>query len=314
MRHFIQYHNLAERGLPPGAWSERPQRIAIESRRAAIQAAVGGTVFLLGGYGRPRHFHLWQAVKIEQVSREPSGVWSASGLTQMQGLPRRLSGRDFTAFQKSCAGFVGFRQIDELPYCRTLQRLAQERPTEEEFIRETRTTLPCPLPDREGSWLLNNSHRACRKLFAQQLLQRGSLPANDRLMLEKLFAVQDQEAALTEPDVALSVRQPHAAAILVGRKLIEYRSTPTNRRGRVWIYAPAARYQPDDEARWLCDYGLATLAADDLIFGHVVGNVEIVDCEQRGPRDFHWHLARPRFLLHPFRPRQMPQPVWFRPR
>jgi hypothetical protein len=36
---------------------------------------------------------------------------------------------------------------------------------------------------------------------------------------------------------ALSIRQPYAEKILRGRKKIEYRSMPTNKRERVYIYA-----------------------------------------------------------------------------
>jgi len=36
---------------------------------------------------------------------------------------------------------------------------------------------------------------------------------------------------------ALSIRQPHAEAIMRGIKKIEYRSGPTKTRGRIHIYA-----------------------------------------------------------------------------
>ena len=36
--------------------------------------------------------------------------------------------------------------------------------------------------------------------------------------------------------VALSIRQPHVEQILRGKKKIEYRSMPTNKRERVYIY------------------------------------------------------------------------------
>jgi predicted transcriptional regulator len=36
---------------------------------------------------------------------------------------------------------------------------------------------------------------------------------------------------------ALSIRQPHAEQTLRGKKKIEYRSMPTNKRERVYIYA-----------------------------------------------------------------------------
>jgi hypothetical protein len=36
---------------------------------------------------------------------------------------------------------------------------------------------------------------------------------------------------------ALSLRQPHAEQVLRGKKKIEYRSMPTSKRERVYIYA-----------------------------------------------------------------------------
>jgi len=38
--------------------------------------------------------------------------------------PHPLAGDDFEAFKKSCANFVGFRNIDGLPFAETLKKLA----------------------------------------------------------------------------------------------------------------------------------------------------------------------------------------------
>jgi hypothetical protein len=50
----------------------------------------------------------------------------------------------------------------------------------------------------------------------------------------------------------------------------------------------------------------------DLMTGVLVGTVEIIDCSGK-PRDYKWHLARPRRLKCPVRPAKHPQPAWFNP-
>ena len=105
---------------------------------------------------------------------------------------------------------------------------------------------------------------------------------------------------------ALSVMQPFAEQILLGIKRYEYRSRRTHRRGRVYLYASERRHE--DAAEWdRLGSGI------DVRFGHVIGTIEIVDCDWSA-RDncFRWHLRNPR-RLPPKRPRNQPQPVWFYP-
>ena len=52
---------------------------------------------------------------------------------------------------------------------------------------------------------------------------------------------------------ALSIRQPHAEAILRGVKTTEYRSRATKIRGRIYIYASLGRYGPEVEAEMMAD-------------------------------------------------------------
>jgi ASCH domain len=108
-----------------------------------------------------------------------------------------------------------------------------------------------------------------------------------------------------EPEIALSVRQPYAELILRGTKKIEYRSVPTSKRERVYIYASLQRGPADD-------FKGANLKAGDLPTGVIVGTVEIQECKGK-PGDYHWHLARPQRLKTLIKPRKHPQPVWFRP-
>ncbi len=49
---------------------------------------------------------------------------------------------------------------------------------------------------------------------------------------------------------ALSVRQPHAEAIMRGVKPLEFRSGPTNLRERIHIYASLGRYNLAYAGKW----------------------------------------------------------------
>jgi len=104
---------------------------------------------------------------------------------------------------------------------------------------------------------------------------------------------------------ALSIRQPYVERIMRGEKTIEYRSQPTKVRGRVYIYASLKPAQEQE---------FATLSAKpgDFPTGVIVGTVEIVDCTNRDGA-YEWHLARPKRLARPLKPRNKPQPVWFYP-
>ena len=108
-----------------------------------------------------------------------------------------------------------------------------------------------------------------------------------------------------KPEMALSLRQPFAELILRGKKKIEYRSVPTTKRERVYIYA-SLQPGPKD------DFRAADLEVGDLPTGVLVGTVEIQECRGK-PGDYHWHLARPERLKLPIKPRKHPQPLWFRP-
>lgn len=106
--------------------------------------------------------------------------------------------------------------------------------------------------------------------------------------------------------LALSIRQPWAELILRGIKVAEFRSFATHKRGRVMIYASEG--QGADETRELARRGLGQLPV-----GKIVGSAEIVGCTNRGRRDFAWALRRPMRLGTPRRPKNHPQPSYFRP-
>ena len=107
---------------------------------------------------------------------------------------------------------------------------------------------------------------------------------------------------------ALSVRQPHAEAIMRGVKKIEYRSGLTKVRGRVYVYASQRRYSAADEAKWMCEYGIKDVSCDDLPRGVLIGTVELHDCDGGD-----WRLRKPERARRLLTPKKRPQPAWFYP-
>jgi predicted transcriptional regulator len=104
---------------------------------------------------------------------------------------------------------------------------------------------------------------------------------------------------------ALSLQQPNAEQILRGKKKIEYRSMPTSKRERVFIYASK---RPHTKLSWK-EIGLKP---GDLPTGKIVGTVEVVGCRKvRG--EYEWDLAKPIRLKRPIKPKNQPQPAWFYP-
>ena len=104
---------------------------------------------------------------------------------------------------------------------------------------------------------------------------------------------------------ALSLRQPNAEQILRGKKKIEYRNMPTNKRERVYVYASIT---PADQEAW-DEIGKEP---GDLRTGVIVGTVEVVGCRKvRG--EYEWDLAKPIRLKRALKPKNHPQPSWFYP-
>jgi hypothetical protein len=117
------------------------------------------------------------------------------------------------------------------------------------------------------------------------------------------------ESKSTEPILrALSVRQPYAEQILLGKKKFEYRSTNSNIRERVYLYASKGKV--DDPAEWR----KAGAKPDSLPTGVIVGSVEIVDSTfDEDEYIYAWKLARPERLAKPLVPINQPQPAVWRP-
>lgn len=108
---------------------------------------------------------------------------------------------------------------------------------------------------------------------------------------------------------AISIRQPYVEQILRGTKTAEYRSTPTNVRGKVYLYA--ALKPADDEANWLA----VRERPGALPTGRIIGTVEITGCRRDRQGGFAYELANPDrwprkdWLV----PSKQPQPRWFYP-
>lgn len=145
----------------------------------------------------------------------------------------------------------------------------------------------------------------------------GTVFPMTRAQAARLLALVEKLAAQTVParrlgrrtttkGLALSIRQPWAELILRGIKVAEFRSFATHKRGRVMIYASEG--EGPDETRELERRRLKQLPV-----GKIVGSAEIVGCTRRGPRDYAWALRRPLRLRSPQRPKNHPQPSYFRP-
>ncbi|MBM4070789.1 MAG: ASCH domain-containing protein [Planctomycetes bacterium] len=274
MNRYLQYHNVANEGLllsdPPFSAS----RLAIHTRRPNVREA-DGRVFLIAGIGRPRRYFLWQTFEIEQVTSNGDSQFEATGTGWELAPPVELNGKPFDDFKAACANFVGFRSINDHPFTRTLTKLAEENrpPGDARNIVSFLNTLDGLLPDDDPE------RAAVRTALGHY-----------------------------QPARALSIRQPHAEAIMRGVKKIEYRSAPTKIRGRVFIYASLGRYSAKAEAEMMADYGIRDVTCDQLRRGVLIGSVELFECDGGD-----WHVRKPERAEKLVQPTKQPQPVWFYP-
>jgi hypothetical protein len=107
---------------------------------------------------------------------------------------------------------------------------------------------------------------------------------------------------------ALSVRQPHAEAIVRGIKSTDSRSSATRFRGRFLIYASLSRYGAQDEAKMMQEYGIDDVAINELPRGVLIGTIELYNSDGG-----EWNLRDPERLDTPVKPTRQPKPVWFTP-
>lgn len=104
---------------------------------------------------------------------------------------------------------------------------------------------------------------------------------------------------------ALSIQQPYAELIMLGKKEYEYRSIPTNIRERVYVYATK---KAGPKERW----SKSGFEFGSLPTGVLVGTVEVIDCRENSD-GYAWKLAHPKRAERLVKPKNQPQPVWFRP-
>lgn len=94
---------------------------------------------------------------------------------------------------------------------------------------------------------------------------------------------------------ALTVRQPWAQSIILGRKDVENRNWQTPHRGRIAIHAALAIAPPDDLAYFQtilkCEGDPAELMIENLPRGVILGTVEIYDVVQN--HDSIWTMDAP---------------------
>jgi hypothetical protein len=270
---YLQYHNVANEGLLLSDPPFRDTRHAIYTRRPHVQKA-DGRVFLIAGVGRPRRCFLWVSFEIESV-RSRGNVFVASGTGWELTPPVELTGTAFEEFKAACANFVGFRCINGLPYSQKLVKLANryKPPGETGKIVRFLQTLDGLLDEDDP--------------------ERAAV----RTALEHYLPVR-----------ALSIRQPHAEAILRGVKKIEYRTRPTKIRGRIHIYAALGRDSVEYESEMMAFYGIKDVACDDLPRGVLVGTVDLFDCDGS-----EWHLRKRERADKLVPPLTQPHPAWFYP-
>ncbi|MEK6235639.1 MAG: ankyrin repeat domain-containing protein [Planctomycetales bacterium] len=113
---------------------------------------------------------------------------------------------------------------------------------------------------------------------------------------------------MAEPTRALSIRQPAAEAIMRGIKTTEYRNKTTHIRERVYIYAGLGRYPAWEEEEVMAEFGIHDVSCDDLPRGVLVGTVELYDCNEG-----EWYFRKAERAKTLRKPKNHPQPVWFRP-
>ena len=111
---------------------------------------------------------------------------------------------------------------------------------------------------------------------------------------------------------ALTLPQPHAEAIIRGKKLVDYRTGATTVRGRIYIYASPERLAPEEEEDWLGEYDIGDISSDGLPRGVIVGTVELYDCTHDG-RTYRWHFRNPDRAAELLAPKHKPMGIWFNP-
>ena len=91
----------------------------------------------------------------------------------------------------------------------------------------------------------------------------------------------------------LTLRQPYAAAVVLGLRLAEPREGPTDYRGPLLIHAAAGRPSPAGLQAY------PQVGPEWLVRNAILGVVDLAGCVRRGS-DYLWVLSNPRPLEVPF--------------
>jgi hypothetical protein len=111
---------------------------------------------------------------------------------------------------------------------------------------------------------------------------------------------------------ALTIRQPHAEAIMREKKLVYCRPAATTYRGRIYIYASLEALASQDEEAWLGEYDIDDISGSELQRGVIVGTVELFDCSDNGS-EFEWRFRNPERPIELIAPQNKPLGIWFTP-
>ncbi len=129
---------------------------------------------------------------------------------------------------------------------------------------------------------------------------------------------------IEENRIALGIQQPWGELILQGTKTVEVRNVPVGMRTTIYLYSSRKLSSLADAitAATSNDIDIQTLSR-----GHVVGSVDIVDCQPCTPEDvaaasvswelmegkYSWKLENPVRCTPPIEPTYLPYGMWFYP-
>jgi hypothetical protein len=136
--------------------------------------------------------------------------------------------------------------------------------------------------------------------------------------------VSSHEQLPDKERIALAIQQPWAELILQGKKTIEIRSTMTNQRGHIYVYA-SRKASPLPCA--LVAAAEHQLQIEQLPRGVILGTVELMDARPAKASDAlaacvpaeilahrqAWILQNPSRLKQELPPRFLPYGIWFYP-
>lgn len=138
------------------------------------------------------------------------------------------------------------------------------------------------------------------------------------------YLLTSQEQSPDKERIALAIQQPWAELILQGKKTIEIRSTMTNQRGLIYVYASR---KPSQLPCALVAAAEHHLEIEQLSKGVILGTVELMDARPAKASDAlaacvppellvnrqAWILQNPSRLPQELSPRFLPYGIWFYP-